>query len=67
MDDALLVGVVQRLGHLPGDRHRLLDGKLRLVVQPVAQRLARDVRHGIEQHRRAVASGSVPDSWIGRI
>ena len=48
VDHAVLVGVLQRVGHLAGDAHRVLDGQLLLARQPVAQRLALDVGHDVE-------------------
>ena len=38
--DALPMRIRQRVGHLAGDGDRLLDGQLRLAVDPGAQRLA---------------------------
>ena len=42
----VLVGVLERLGGLPGDPHRVLHRQLPLPPQPVAQRLTLDKRHG---------------------
>ena len=46
---AVPVGVVERAGHLGGDPDRVGDGELLLAVEPVAQRLALDERHDVEQ------------------
>ena len=50
MDDAVLVRVLQRVGDLPANAQRVVDGKLLLALELVAQRLARDERHDVE-HR----------------
>ena len=49
VDHALPVGVVERRGHLGGDPDGVGDGELLLAVEPVAQRLAVDERHDVEQ------------------
>jgi len=41
----VLVGVVERAGRLPRDLERVLDGKLALPPEPVAETLALDERH----------------------
>ena len=46
VDHAVLVGVLERLGRLAGDPERVVHGELPLPPQPVAERLALDVRHG---------------------
>ena len=53
MDDALLVGLLERLGDLPGDRDGLVDGD-RPALQPLREVLALDELHG-EQVRAAAA------------
>ena len=51
----LAVGVVQRRGHLAGDAERVLERELRLAVQPLAQRLALDVRHDVVEQAAGLA------------
>ena len=46
VNHALVVRVLERLGRLARDPQRLLHRELLLPPQPVAQRLALDVRHG---------------------
>ena len=43
------VRVVERGCHLARDRHGVFDGESRLAQQPLAERLARDVRHDVVQ------------------
>ncbi len=43
VNDAVAVGVAQRVGYLTGDLQRVVDGELFLAVQPIAQRFAFDV------------------------
>ena len=50
VDDALSVGIVQRLGRLDGNAQRLVDGDLPLAVESVPEALTFQVRHHIEQH-----------------
>src|SRR3989449_3688920 len=47
VDHAVLVGVLQGVSHLAGYDQRLLNRQPMLPVEPVAQRLALDVRHGV--------------------
>ena len=47
VDDVVAVGVVERVRHLAGDPHRVVDGELLLVGEPVAQRFAFDVGHDV--------------------
>ncbi len=47
--------VVQRVGHLGRDPHRLLDPQLLLAVQLVAQRLALDVGHDVVEEAIGLA------------
>ncbi len=49
MDDVVAVGVVQRTRDFGGDAERVGDRELFLAVQPVAERLALDQRHDVEQ------------------
>jgi len=49
MDDAVLVGVVQRAGGLPADLEGHIHGKLPLAANPVAEALALDEGHGEPQ------------------
>ena len=46
VDDAVLVGVVQRAGRLAGDPERVLHRELPLPAEPVAEALALDEGHG---------------------
>jgi hypothetical protein len=46
VDHAVLVGVLERVRGFPRNPHRLLDGKLPLSSETVAQGLALDKRHG---------------------
>ncbi len=55
VDHAVAVGVVQRRGHLRGDAHRVVDGELLLAGEPVAQGLAFDVGHNVEEERVRLA------------
>jgi hypothetical protein len=49
VDDAMLMGVVQRLRRLPRDPERVVKRELPLAPKPVAQTLALDERHGEPQ------------------
>ncbi len=49
MDDAVPMRVVERVGHLARDAHRLVDAELRLAVELLAKRLALDVGHDVER------------------
>ena len=49
VDDAVTVGVVERIGDGHRDANGVVDRKLLLALQPVPQRLALDVRHDVEQ------------------
>ena len=53
---AVLVGVAQRRGDVAGDAHGVVDRELPLARQAVAQRLALDVGHDVEQ--QVVGRGS---------
>ena len=55
VDDPPSVRIVQRVGHLAGDPHRVLDRELLLPVQPIAQALALDVGHDAEQEAVGLA------------
>ena len=55
VDDAALVGVLQRLGRLAGELERVVDGELLLPVEPVAQRLALDERHDVVEQAVGLA------------
>ena len=46
VDHAMVVGVLEGLGRFAGDAHRVLDRKLPLARQPVAQRFALYKGHG---------------------
>ncbi len=49
VDDAVPVGVVERVGDLARDPDGVGDRELLLAAQPVAQRLALDERHDVEE------------------
>ena len=53
MHDAVLVGAIERVGGLGRDPDRLVDRKLPLAPEAVAEALALDVRHGVPEERRA--------------
>ena len=63
VNDALAMGVVQRVGHVGGDPHRLVDAELGLAVELVAEGLAVDERHDVEEE----AVGASPESNSGRM
>ena len=46
MHDAVSVGMVQGVDHVPEQAHRFSDGELPLTGETGAERLALDVRHG---------------------
>src|SRR4051812_2925135 len=45
MDDAMLVRILQRVGHFAGDADRVGNRKLALALEPPAQWFAFDERH----------------------
>ena len=49
MDDAMTVGVAQRLGDVAGDVERVFQGELRFPQQPLPQRFTFHVRHDVVQ------------------
>jgi hypothetical protein len=49
MDDPLLVGVAQRGRHRLQDLDYVFDGELPLALQSLAQRLALNIGHGVEE------------------
>src|SRR5207244_4938780 len=49
MDDAVLVGILERPGGIGGDPKRVLDRELSLTIQPVAETLPFDEGHGEPQ------------------
>ena len=51
VDDAVAVRIVERRGDLARDADRVVDGELLLAVEPVAQRLALDEGHDVEEVR----------------
>ena len=55
MDDAVAVRVVQGTGDFGGDPQRIGDRQLLLPAQPLAQRLAFDVRHDVEEEAVGLA------------
>ena len=48
MDHAVLVRVLQGIGYFAGDTQRVVDGELLLAREPVAQRFAFHVWHGVK-------------------
>ena len=48
VDHAVTVGIVERAGDGGGDPERVGDRKLRLALEPVAERFALDVGHDVE-------------------
>ncbi|MNC99504.1 hypothetical protein D3C83_178210 [compost metagenome] len=46
----MAMGMIERARDLTRDTHCLGHRKLPRLVQPVAQRLALDVRHDVEEH-----------------
>src|SRR6185503_2529972 len=53
VDDAFAVSVLERVGRFPGDPEGVLQRELALPVQPIAERLAVDERHGEPENVRA--------------
>ena len=51
VDHAVTVRVVERVGHFARDAHGIVHAELRFAVQFLADRLALDVGHDIEQER----------------
>src|SRR5260370_13007580 len=49
MDHAAAMSVAERLGHITRDPDRFLDRQLPFALEALAQRLALDARHGVEQ------------------
>jgi hypothetical protein len=47
VDHPVLVGILERAGHVGRDAHRVLHAELRLAVELRPQRLAVDERHHI--------------------
>jgi hypothetical protein len=47
--DPVPVGVVQRLGRLASDAHRVLDRKLDLPPEAIAEAFALDIGHGVPE------------------
>ena len=66
MDDVVFVRVRERFGHFAGDLECIVDGQLRLTVQPVAEGFAFDVRHHVVQHPARVA-GIVDREDVGML
>ncbi len=52
VNHSLLVRVLQRIGHLGGNLHRLVDAELQLAIELVPQSLPLYVRHGVVQELR---------------
>jgi hypothetical protein len=59
VDDAVRVGVLERARRLPGEPHRLLDGKLVVAREAVAERLALDEGHDVVEE--AVGGAGIVD------
>ena len=55
MDDAALVGVLERFGRLPGDAERVVQRQLLLAVEPVPKRFALDERHDVVEQALGLA------------
>ena len=49
VNDAVAVGVIERIRHIPRNAHRFIHAELRFAVQLGAKRLSLDVRHHIVQ------------------
>ncbi len=49
VDDAVAVGVVERTRYFDSDPYRVVHRQLLLPADPVADRLALDVRHHVEE------------------
>jgi len=59
VNHAMPMRVVERVSHLACDAHRFVDAKLRLAIQLVANRLALDEGHDVEQE--AVSGAGVEE------
>ena len=57
VDDAVPVGVAQRVGHVAQDPQRLRHRQLAVPREPGLERLALDQRHGVEQQVVRLAGG----------
>ena len=55
VDHAVPVRVVERVGDLARDPHRVVDRELLLAVEPVAERLALDERHDVVEEAVGLA------------
>jgi hypothetical protein len=55
VDDVVAVGVVQGVGHVPGDLDRLLDAELSFPVDAVPERLTLDVGHDVVEEAVGLA------------
>ena len=47
MDDALAMGVVEGTGHFPRESQGVINGKLLLARQAIAERFTRHIRHDV--------------------
>jgi hypothetical protein len=54
MDHAVLVSVVESIGHLACDPERVLDGQLSLAREPAPKALAIDIGHDVVQQSRGL-------------
>src|SRR3989449_1027786 len=55
VDDALPVGVAERVGDVAGDPERLVEREPALAPQAMAQRLSLEVRHDVVEQPRRLA------------
>src|SRR5687767_2935356 len=68
MDDAMLMRVRERVGHLAYDSHRIPDGKFALALEPALERFARDERHDVvEQSVLEAGSDYRKDVWMLKV
>ncbi len=67
MHDAAPVGVVESGGDLAGDPDGLVDLECALTDQPLPQRLALDVGHGVPEVATRAPAPASPESKTGRI
>ena len=56
VDDAVAVGVVERVGHFGGDADRVVHRQLLLAAEPVADRFPLHVRHHVEEEAVRLAA-----------
>ena len=63
VDNALRVGVRERLGHFVGDSQGIVERERPVSHQPVAQRLALDEWHHVVQQRAGIPVGGAVTRW----